>query len=196
MHVMKRCPECDFLYFDSDQFCDLDGTPLKKVDTSNTTNSEMEAPSIRQGWKTFSMLIVPGIVFGVILLVVYNWVVSQRRNLVVTNEVTNVTTNQPSPGLAPSPVESASPKHQPSKAPLAKASPAKIESPAPARLSSKPISTQSESKEKRSMIIRLRDGGTIAADEAWRTKDGIWYRRNGVVTLLKRQQVKAIERAP
>jgi hypothetical protein len=44
------------------------------------------------------------------------------------------------------------------------------------------------------MIIRLSDGGTIAADEAWRTKDGIWYRRKGVVTLLKREQVKAIEK--
>ena len=25
---MKRCPQCSFLYLDSDQICDLDQTPL------------------------------------------------------------------------------------------------------------------------------------------------------------------------
>ena len=25
---MKRCPQCSFLYLDSDQLCDLDQTPL------------------------------------------------------------------------------------------------------------------------------------------------------------------------
>jgi hypothetical protein len=38
----------------------------------------------------------------------------------------------------------------------------------------------------------LSSGGKIDADEVWRTKDGVWYRRNGIVTLLKRAQVKAI----
>jgi hypothetical protein len=41
-------------------------------------------------------------------------------------------------------------------------------------------------------VILLTSGGKIEADEAWRTKDGVWYRRNGMVTLLKRAQVKAI----
>ena len=38
----------------------------------------------------------------------------------------------------------------------------------------------------------LSSGGKIEADEVWSTKDGVWYRRNGMVTLLKRQQVKSI----
>jgi hypothetical protein len=38
----------------------------------------------------------------------------------------------------------------------------------------------------------LTSGGKIEADEVWRTKDGVWYRRNGIVTLLKRGQVKNI----
>ena len=41
-------------------------------------------------------------------------------------------------------------------------------------------------------VILLASGGKIEADEAWRTKDGVWYRRNGMVTLLKRGEVKAI----
>ena len=39
-------------------------------------------------------------------------------------------------------------------------------------------------------MIMLTSGGKIEADEVWRTKDGVWYRRNGMVTLLKRGQVK------
>jgi hypothetical protein len=41
-------------------------------------------------------------------------------------------------------------------------------------------------------VIVLVSGGKIEADEAWRTKDGVWYRRNGIVTLLKAGQVKTI----
>jgi hypothetical protein len=38
----------------------------------------------------------------------------------------------------------------------------------------------------------LTSGAKIEADEVWRTRDGVWYRRNGMVTLLKRSQVKTI----
>ena len=41
-------------------------------------------------------------------------------------------------------------------------------------------------------VIVLTSGAKIDADEVWRTRDGVWYRRNGMVTLLKRRQVKAI----
>jgi hypothetical protein len=36
-------------------------------------------------------------------------------------------------------------------------------------------------------VITLSSGGRIEADEVWRTKDGVWYRRNGIVTLVKRR---------
>jgi hypothetical protein len=42
------------------------------------------------------------------------------------------------------------------------------------------------------VIIRLASGGKVEADEVWRTKEGVWYRRDGVVTLLKSNLVKAI----
>jgi hypothetical protein len=41
----------------------------------------------------------------------------------------------------------------------------------------------------------LTNDTTVEADEVWETGEGIWYRRRGVVTLLERDQVKAIERA-
>jgi hypothetical protein len=195
---MKRCPKCDFLYLDSDQFCDLDGSTLVTPETnSEPAISEKRRSSIQDGWKTFAMLIIPGVVFGVILFLVYNWVTTQRRMLVsdtVNGEPNLTASQQPSPQAEPSPIESATPALDTSRSPAAVASPAKRTAPAPVQLSSKPVSTGTEKK--RSVIIRLTDGRTIAADEAWRTKDGIWYRVNGVVTLLKPRQVKAIEKGP
>jgi len=45
-----------------------------------------------------------------------------------------------------------------------------------------------------SVIIRLNNGASINADEAWEKKEGVWYRQAGVVTFLKRSQVKSIQR--
>jgi hypothetical protein len=41
-------------------------------------------------------------------------------------------------------------------------------------------------------VIILTTGGKIEADEVWRTRDGYWYRKNGIVTLLKPARVKAV----
>jgi len=44
------------------------------------------------------------------------------------------------------------------------------------------------------VIVRLTNGSTIRADDAGETKTGFWYRQGGMVTFLKRNQVRAIER--
>jgi hypothetical protein len=46
------------------------------------------------------------------------------------------------------------------------------------------------------VIVRLNNGASIRADEAWEKREGIWYRQGGVVTFLKRSQVRTIERLP
>jgi hypothetical protein len=43
--------------------------------------------------------------------------------------------------------------------------------------------------------LRLTNGATINADEAWEKGEGIWYRQAGLVTFLKRNRVKTIERS-
>jgi hypothetical protein len=44
------------------------------------------------------------------------------------------------------------------------------------------------------VIIRLNNGASIKADEAWEKKEGVWYRQAGMVTFLKRSRVKSIQR--
>ena len=42
--------------------------------------------------------------------------------------------------------------------------------------------------------LKLVDGSSIAADEAWESEQGIWYRRGGMSHLVPRDRVNAIER--
>ena len=46
------------------------------------------------------------------------------------------------------------------------------------------------------VTLRLTNGAVIKADDAGQTRNGVWYRQGGMVTFLKRGQVKAIERNP
>jgi hypothetical protein len=44
------------------------------------------------------------------------------------------------------------------------------------------------------VTIRLTNGASIKADEAWEKRDGVWYRQAGMVTFLKRSRVRSIQR--
>ncbi|MEP6819107.1 MAG: lytic transglycosylase domain-containing protein [bacterium] len=42
--------------------------------------------------------------------------------------------------------------------------------------------------------LKLADGSSIEADEAWESEQGIWYRRGGISYLIAKDRVKKIER--
>jgi len=42
--------------------------------------------------------------------------------------------------------------------------------------------------------LKLADGNIIAADEAWESEQGIWYRQGGMSHLISRDRVKTVER--
>lgn len=44
--------------------------------------------------------------------------------------------------------------------------------------------------------LRLVDGSSISADEAWESEQGVWYRRGGMSHLMSRDRIKAVERGP
>jgi transglycosylase-like protein with SLT domain len=54
-----------------------------------------------------------------------------------------------------------------------------------------PVLATSETSQVR---LKLADGSYIAADEAWESEQGIWYRQGGISHLISLERVKGIER--
>ena len=68
-------------------------------------------------------------------------------------------------------------------------------SPARPRLTASLVSAGAPSGNSRApVIVRLNNGASIRADEAWERKEGIWYRQAGMVTFLRRSRVRTIGR--
>ena len=198
---MKRCTECDSVFPDTERFCELDGTLLidAEPDTGfRVSDSRRQMPRPGAGWKILAVLASAGISLAVALIIIYYTMSRESSNENSSQSSSNSVVVQqqslPRP-LQPSPVASVSPSVEPSPSPSVSPTPTPQTSPEQTELSSNPISTGVEAKSKRGpVIIRLNDGLTIEADEAWQTAEGIWYRRRGIVTLLDPKQVKAIEK--
>jgi hypothetical protein len=63
------------------------------------------------------------------------------------------------------------------------------------RLAASAVSARSSAGEGNApAMIWLKNGSAIKADEVWEKREGIWYRQGGLVTFLKRSQVKAMQR--
>lgn len=187
---MKRCPQCLFIYPESDQHCDFDNTPLVVVNDSEidaATTKPRDSQPTRRG-KRKVLLIAAAFVIGLALVVVYKF--SQKTSADVPVVTASEVPASPTPSPSPSP--SVAPSPSPSPSPSPKASPTRTAT-AHTSASLNPISTSGpDAAAKRKPVIYLKDGGKIEADEVWRTRDGIWFRRNGIVTLLKHARVKSI----
>jgi len=57
-----------------------------------------------------------------------------------------------------------------------------------------PAASAAASEASHQVRMKLADGSSIAADEAWESEQGIWYRQGGVSHLISRERVKGIER--
>ena len=190
---MKRCPQCLFLYPESDERCDFDKTLLEVVD-----DAEIEAVTrpTRSKRKFFPVAAAVGLLLGVFVFAIYYAVSNQTQKAAIAPQTSS--TPLPMPVATPQPAlpsPSPSPTVSPSPSPAAKAPVNATPSAAHSRASTDPVSTSGPGMGNRQggkPVIVLTSGGKIEADEVWRTKDGIWYRRSGIVTLLKRGQVKSI----
>ena len=184
---MKRCPQCLFIFPESDSKCDFDQTPLEDVD-----DATIEAATHPRKRRAVPIAAAIGLILGVVVFAIY-YGLSRQPTSAATETPVTVAPVAPSPATPSlSPPVSASPS--PSIAPTPKPSPAQTAT-AHTRATSDPVSTSGPGIGNRQggrPVIMLTSGGKIEADEVWRTKDGVWYRRNGMVTLLKRGQVKTI----
>jgi hypothetical protein len=183
---MKRCPQCLFLYPDSDERCDFDKSSLEVV-----SDAEIDAATSKRKKRN----VLPIVAAIVLLLFVLSFGVFYYAlsNTIDSNAIAPIALAQPVV-TAPSRSPAVSPSATPSPLPSVKPSPNGIAT-SHSRATTDPISTSGPGNGKPQggkPVIVLTNGGRIDADEVWRTRDGVWYRRNGMVTLLKRNQVKAI----
>jgi len=189
---MKRCPECLFLYPDADEKCDFDQTPLEPVDDSALAPA---TPPKRR--RTLPIVAAAGLIVGILVFAIYFAATQRTQKAAAATETSTVVAPTPSatpPAPSPSPSPVASPSPSPTPTPNPKTSVADV-STAHTRATSDPVSTSGPgigTRQGGKPVIVLTSGGKIEADEVWRTKDGVWYRRSGIVTLLKRGQVKTI----
>jgi cytoskeletal protein RodZ len=189
---MKRCPQCLFLYPDSDEKCDFDQTTLEVVDDSALPPAT--PPKKRRALPVVAA--AAALILGVLVVALYFGLSSRAQEATAapqsSMDVQPLATPLPvEPSPSPSPTPSPSPSPSPSTSP--KASPGI--STAHTRATGDPVSTSGPgigTRQGGKPVIVLASGGKIEADELWRTKDGVWYRRSGIVTLLKRGQVKSI----
>jgi len=204
---MKRCPECLFIYPDSDTRCDFDATPLVSVNEAELEAATGQTPTKRKRTtkskkatkkrqrKATAITAIVGLLLGVAVFLIYYRFATRAQHVVQVQPVP-IASAQPIVASIPSP------------APLATASPSPTATPTPAaklatdRIATAhtsttiaPISTSGPGIGKKpgnKPVILLNGGSKLEADEVWRTRDGVWYRRDGIVTLLKRGRVKAI----
>jgi hypothetical protein len=201
---MKRCPQCLFIYPDSDTRCDFDNTPLvvvgeAELEAATSQNpppsKPKRTPRKRKG-KLTAIVAVIGLLLGVGALLVYESFSHANEG---TPEIGPVAIVAPQPVAVVQPtVESPAPVEIPSPSPVPSTTPKTSAERAVTSHTSTtvaPVSTSGPGLGKTpgaKPVILLTTGGRIEADEVWRTRDGIWYRRAGIVTLLKRNKVKAI----
>ncbi|HEY0364950.1 MAG TPA: hypothetical protein VGC73_00675 [Pyrinomonadaceae bacterium] len=188
---MKRCPQCLFIYPDSDSSCDFDQTPLEPVDDA-TIDAATRPPRRR----ALPIAAAIGLMLGILSFAIYYGLTRQPQKASPAAE-SPITVEAVAPAPAPpspSPQVSPSPSPSPFIAPSPRPSPSQP-STAHTRATGDPVSTSGPgigTRQGVKPVIMLTSGGKIEADEVWRTKDGVWYRRNGMVSLLKRGQVKTI----
>jgi type IV secretory pathway VirB10-like protein len=211
---MKRCPECNSSFPDTDKFCELDGTTLV-ADYSDSDPDLLVPPAagvvdvgryqhstetrLRQNWKTLTIVAVAGVAMGIVLFTVYQGITREAQEQSSNESSNEAVTQQQMPVLPslPSPFASPSPSAEPSASPSAMPTPTAQAESARVTLSSSPVSTGGSDTTRRGPVtIRMTDGTSVEADEVWETGEGIWYRRRGLVTLLERSRVKAIDKAP
>jgi len=198
---MKRCLECEFVYEDEQSVCDMDGSELVHEADSLPlpplagSASEPAVLTAKSAPRNIAVPAFAGIILAALLFIAYYATTHPPQRPNANQTIAGTTLPQAAPDLdpQPSPVNVATEPIAEITTPGSTIPDAK---PAPmARLNSGPVVVASSPEHDRgAVVIRLTNGATIRADDAWQKREGIWYRQNGLVTFLKRSQVRTIER--
>lgn len=216
---MKLCPECDFIYEDNQSFCDMDGKELIQRPAPEPPRSRFTIPvppaDQPAGRRSSGMAVAAVVVFALAALIVSVYVARTRQTRArhaVPGPQSSQALDQPAQSRAQS-ADLAQPQaasatdqnavaeaNGPTSPSLANQSSevtpdSSRTALAHSRLTAGPVSASAATPNSHgSVLVRLTNGATIRADEAWEKREGVWYRQAGMVTFLKRSRVRSIER--
>ncbi len=209
---MKLCPQCDFIYEDEQVVCDMDGRELVhklgsesrfKLVIPITPGVAPKTPPTRSRRSNGFVVAVVAVVILATLAVLAYFARARRANAGLASGKTVEYAQQSDPAVATpiqttnSPAQSTTTQNDVASA---NGSPEEVQTTsktalAHARLTAGPVAATASS-DHGLVIVRLTNGSSIKADEAWEKPEGVWYRQKGLVTFLKRSQVRSIERLP
>jgi hypothetical protein len=205
---MKRCPQCYASYEDQARFCENDGHDLL-VDPASLAKPEVVvvAAASRSIWPAATLGVVAGVVIGAgVFAVAFLFSRPETHDQATVRAATEVhetalprravtsdSVPTPEPEASPSPDEEqeAEAEAEPSPAPSAETQTTSV------RLNQGPISTgekpaAGDGDNAVQTVIEMKDGSTLDVEAAWEDKQGVWYRRSGLVSFVDSSRVKAI----
>lgn len=208
---MKRCPQCYEVYDSEERFCETDGQELLADPTLAPESPAVPQPLTAAGptWlpaAALGVLIGIGIGASIFAAVMLSSASKEKEPQVVREAAPVVRETAPSLRAtmekpAPTAELEASPSPEAEEEAEAEASPQvtaeENKAVATAEFNQGPISTGKKAKATESeagfqTVIEMNDGSTLDVDAAWEDKQGIWYRRSGLVSFVESSRVKAI----
>jgi hypothetical protein len=207
---MKRCSQCYQPYPDSEKFCELDGQPLFEVPVTAPVGKVADSAAVVPGTSSLNapVMVIVGVMVGILLTSLvyagYMFFTAEPPAENLNPQVSRVDTpetQQPrrAPRAevvepSPAPTQESSPSPEPAAEPKAAAT----EDTTTARLNQGPVSTgerklNSNEQAGDKTIIEMTDGTNIEVDAAWQDKQGIWYRRGGLVSFIESKRIKGIQ---
>jgi len=207
---MKRCPQCYEAYEDEEKFCEADGQELLADPTSSPRiETVAAAPSTTKtvSWPAAALGILVGVVIGAAIFAAGSLMSAPEPHETpaasraaetrqINTPARSVVASNPAP--APEAEESPSPEAEEQVETEPSATPAAAPKTASVSLNQDPISTgekktkSTESESSGQTVIEMTDGSTLDVDAAWEDKQGIWYRRGGLVSFVDSSRVKSI----
>ena len=205
---MKRCPQCYEVYDESERFCEADGQELLADPASAPLQAAAPAePAAGPSWMPAAILgVLIGIGIGAGIFAAITLSSGSKEN---DREVVRQAPEyrEKAPTVRASAVANPAPTADPEESPSpeaeeeaqAEASPQATEDnkAVVAEFNRGPISTGKKPKTDENeagmqTVIEMNDGSTLDVDAAWEDKQGIWYRRSGLVSFVESSRVKAI----
>jgi len=204
---MKRCPQCYQTYDDAERFCEVDGQELL-ADPALAPQSQAAPPARPVAGPTWLPVAALGVLIGIgigagVFAAISLSSGSKENEPQVVRETPEARERTPTlrttvANPAPTPQEEASPSPEEEEAePEASPQATEDNKSVVAQFNQGPISTGKKVKAEESeaalqTVIEMHDGSTLDVDAAWEDKQGIWYRRSGLVSFVESSRVKAI----